>query len=91
MRSLLRPAAWFLLFALLALPIQAADSAGSLYKKGRDAEARQKYEDAYTFYKQAYDIKPTDLKYRSAVERLRPSTSIPPVSSPSRKSVAPRR
>ena len=71
MRSLLRPAAWFLLFALLALPIQAADSAGSLYKKGRDAEARQKYEDAYTFYKHAYEIKPTDLKYRSAVERLR--------------------
>ncbi len=71
MRSLLRPAAWFVLFGLLALPIQAADSAGSFFKKGRDAEARQKYEDAYAFYKQAYEIKPTDLKYRSAVERLR--------------------
>jgi general secretion pathway protein D len=68
---LLRPAALFLLAGLLALPIQAADSAGSLFKKGRDAEARQKYEDAYQFYKQAYDLKPTDLKYRSAVERLR--------------------
>jgi len=71
MRSLLRPAATFVLLGLLALPIQAADSAGSLFKKGRDAEARQKYEDAYALYKQAYDLKPTDLKYRSAVERLR--------------------
>jgi len=71
MRSFSRPAALFLLFGLLALPIQAADSAGSLYKKGRDAEARQKYEEAYTLYQQAYDLKPTDLKYRSAVERLR--------------------
>ena len=71
MRSLLRPAALFLLVGLLALPIQAADSAGSLFKKGRDAEARQKYEEAYQFYKQAYDLKPTDLKYRSAFERLR--------------------
>src|SRR6266478_5579376 len=71
MRSLLRPAALFLLVGLLALPIRAADSAGSLFKKGRDAEARQKYEDAYALYKQAYDLKPTDLKYRSAVERLR--------------------
>jgi len=66
MRSLLRPAAAFVLLGLLALPIQAADSAGSLFKKGRDAEARQKYEDAYALYKQAYDLKPTDLKYRSA-------------------------
>src|SRR3981189_3218606 len=71
MRSLLRPAALFLLVGLLALPIHAADSAGSLFKKGRDAEARQKYEEAYQFYKQAYDLKPTDLKYRSAFERLR--------------------
>ena len=71
MRSLLRPVALFLLLGLLALPTQGADSAGSLFKKGRDAEARQKYEDAYTFYKQAYDLKPTDLKYRSATERMR--------------------
>jgi general secretion pathway protein D len=71
MRSLFRPAAFLVLLGMLALPILASDNAGSLYKKGRDAEARQKYEEAYQFYKQAYDAKPTDLRYRSAVERLR--------------------
>ena len=71
MRSLLRPVALFLLLGLLALPTLGADNAGSLYKKGRDAEARQKYEEAYQFYKQAYDTKPTDLRYRSAFERMR--------------------
>ncbi len=49
----------------------AADSAKSLYAKGKDAEARQNYEQAYDFYKQAYDKKPTELPYRSAFERLR--------------------
>lgn len=49
----------------------AADSAKSLYAKGKNAEARQNYEQAYDFYKQAYDQKPTDLSYRSAFERLR--------------------
>ena len=71
MRSFLRPAACCLLLGLLALPVLAADSAGALFKKGRDAEARQKYEEAYQLYKQAFDAKPTDLRYRSAVERLR--------------------
>ena len=71
MRRFFRPAAFCMLLGLLALPIQAADSAGSLYKKGRDAEARQKYEEAYALYKQAYDAKPTDLRYRSAFERMR--------------------
>jgi general secretion pathway protein D len=49
----------------------AADSAKSLYAKGKNAEARQNYEQAYDFYKQAYDQKPTELTYRSAFERLR--------------------
>jgi len=35
------------------------------------AEARQNFEQAYDFYKQAYDQKPQDLSYRSAYERLR--------------------
>jgi len=70
MRSLLRPAAWFLLFALLALPIQAADSAGSLFKKGRDAEARQSMR-MRTGFTSKRMTSSDRLKYRSAVERLR--------------------
>jgi len=71
MRRLLRLAASLLVLGLLALPLIAGDSAGSLFKKGRDAEARQNYEDAYKFYKQAYEAKPTDLRYRSGFERTR--------------------
>src|SRR4029078_13373023 len=48
-----------------------AESARSLYKKGKDAEARQNYEQAYDFYKQAYEQGPRDLSYRPAYERLR--------------------
>jgi len=49
----------------------AADKAKSVYNKGKDAEARQNYEQAYDYYKQAYDLKPGDLTYRSSFERLR--------------------
>ena len=40
-------------------------------QSGKDAEARQNYEQAYDFYKRAYDLKPKDLAYRAAYERLR--------------------
>ncbi len=49
----------------------AADRAKSLYNKGRNAEARQNFEQAYEFYKQAYDLKPQDLRYRASYVRLR--------------------
>ena len=71
MRRLFRLAASLLVLGMLALPVLAGDSAGSSFKKGRDAEARQNYEDAYKFYKQAYEAKPTDLRYRSGYERTR--------------------
>ncbi|HEY8670320.1 MAG TPA: secretin N-terminal domain-containing protein, partial [Terriglobales bacterium] len=61
----------FLLLLSLILPSTAADSARSLYAKGKVAEARQNYEQAYDFYKQAYEQKPQDISYRSAYERLR--------------------
>src|SRR6059058_5082338 len=51
--------------------LSAAESAKSLYNKGKIAEARQSYEQAYDFYKQAYDQKPQDLAYRASYERLR--------------------
>ena len=40
-------------------------------RKGQDAEARQNSEAAYDFFKQAYDLKPKDLRYRTAFERPR--------------------
>src|SRR6266566_3359452 len=62
MLRLIRPAAIILL--VVAISLSAAASANSLFKKGKDAEARQNYE-------QAYDLKPKDLAYRAAYERLR--------------------
>ena len=70
MKRAIRPALVGLLFSLLILPA-VAESAKSLYNKGKIAEARQNYEQAYDFYKQSYDQKPQDASYRSAYERLR--------------------
>src|SRR6266702_6745701 len=69
MLRLIRPAAIILL--VVAISLSAAASANSLFKKGKDAEARQNYEQAYEYYKQAYDLKPKDLAYSAAYERLR--------------------
>jgi general secretion pathway protein D len=71
MRRITRPALVLSLVALLAFPIIAADKPKDLYAKGQDAEARQQYEAAYEFFKQAYDLRPKDLRYRSAFERVR--------------------
>jgi general secretion pathway protein D len=49
----------------------AADNAKKLYAKGEDAQARQDYEKAYLYFKQAYDLQPKELKYRTAYERNR--------------------
>jgi general secretion pathway protein D len=65
-----RPTALVLFVLALTLPAL-ADQANSWYKKGQDAEARQNYEQAYDDYKQAFDLKPKDLRYRAAFERLR--------------------
>jgi general secretion pathway protein D len=70
MRRLIRPAAIVLLVVGVTLPA-AADKAKSLFNKGRDAEARQNYEEAYDYYKQAYDLKPRDLQYRASFQRSR--------------------
>ena len=69
MTRLTRPAL-FLVLLCLSLPAL-ADQAKTLYEKGADAEARQNYEQAYDFYKQAYALKPKDLKYRASYERTR--------------------
>src|SRR5580700_8116586 len=66
----LKPAAVVLLVVLTMLPA-IADKAKTAYEKGQDAEARQNIEAAYDFYKQAYDLKPKDLRYRASFERIR--------------------
>ncbi len=70
MKRVFRPASALLLLFTLVLS-SSAESSKSLYKKGQNAEARQNYEQAYDFYKKAYDQTPQDVSYRSAYERLR--------------------
>ena len=70
MTRLIRLAAVLSLVLAVTLPL-AADKAKSLYLQGQDAEARQNYEAAYDFYKQAYDLKPKELRYRTTFERIR--------------------
>ena len=70
MTRMSRPALVVLLVALAALPLL-ADKAKDLYEKGRDAEARQQYEAAFDFFRQAYQLKPKDLRYRAAFEHAR--------------------
>src|SRR5438874_3299536 len=70
MKRLIRPAAIVMLVVAITLPA-AADKAKSLYNKGKDAEARQNYEQAYDYYKQAYELKPKDIQYRASYERTR--------------------
>src|SRR5580658_10413230 len=74
MRRLIGPALFALLVVCLCsrLPVFAkTDSAKALYEKGTDAEARQNYEQAFDYFKQAYNLKPKDLRYRTAFERTR--------------------
>jgi general secretion pathway protein D len=67
----LMPAAVALLVLLAILPAIPADKAKAIYAKAQDAEARENFEEAYNLYKQAYDLKPKDLRYKSSFERLR--------------------
>src|ERR1700733_10626087 len=70
MRRLLRPGILLLVVAVVTVAT-AADKAKGFFLKGQDAEARQNYEAAYEFFKQAYDLKPKDLRYRASFERTR--------------------
>ena len=56
------------------LPAMASSSdkaAKALYDKGQVAQARQDYIEAYNDYHQAWQLKPTDLRYRAAAEFVR--------------------
>jgi len=72
----LMPAAVLLLVVFTMLPVIAADKAKAAYAKGEDAEARQNYEQAYEYFKQAYDLKPKDLRYRTSFERMRSKAAL---------------
>src|SRR3974390_1026287 len=64
------PSVLLLLFLGASVP-GFADQAKTLWEKGTDAEARQDYEQAYDWYKQAYNLKPKELRYRASYERTR--------------------
>jgi general secretion pathway protein D len=64
------PAAVVLLVVVAILPA-IADKAKNIYEQGQDAEARQNYVGAFELYKQAYELKPKDLRYRASFERMR--------------------
>jgi general secretion pathway protein D len=66
----LMPAAVALLVLVVILPA-IADKAKTIYEKGQDAEARENYEAAYDLYKQAYDLRPKDMRYKASFERMR--------------------
>jgi len=71
MRRVLRPVAFLVLLVFAVTLAPAADKAKDSYNKAQDAEARQNYELAFDLYKQAYDLKPKDLRYRAAFERTK--------------------
>ena len=60
-----------IILTLFSCGAMAAESPKSLLSKGAKAEERQDYEAAYEYYKEAYDKRPGDLKYRVAFERTR--------------------
>jgi len=64
----LRAAAVLLMVVMAVFPAL-ADKAKDLWSKGQDAEARQNYEEAYDYYKQAYEMKPKDLRFRASYQR----------------------
>lgn len=68
---MLKAARILALIVVCSALLSGADSAKELYKKGVRAEARQDYEAAYTYYREAYQLKPDDVKYRVPYERVR--------------------
>jgi general secretion pathway protein D len=70
MHKLTRWSGILLLIAAVSIPA-VADKAKSLYNQGKEAETRQDYVQAYEDYREAYNLKPDNLYYRTAFERLR--------------------
>jgi general secretion pathway protein D len=62
-------------FGLSSLPLHAAESANGYYKRGQAAEAGQDYDAAYDNYQKAYAKDPKDLRYSTALYRVRVNDS----------------
>jgi general secretion pathway protein D len=61
---------------LLSFPVHAAGpSANALYKRGQAAEASQDYDTAFEDYQKAFQRNPKDLRYQTALYRVRVSAS----------------
>jgi general secretion pathway protein D len=60
-----------LLFVLVLMTtLSASETASSAFERGKKEEASQNYEEAYTAYKVAYALQPSNIEYRSAATRL---------------------
>src|SRR3954454_24958279 len=69
MVNLQRLIIWFIVIALI-LPVY-ADSGSNAYKHGVQAERQSKFDDAYTYYKQALASAPKNPTYIAAYTRIR--------------------
>ena len=71
---------WLALFAVLAVfgmssvPLR-AESADSYFKNAESAEAREDYDTAFDSYQKAYAKNPKDLRFRTALARVRVTDS----------------
>src|SRR5271167_304339 len=63
--------AMLLVVAVLPAMASTEKAAKALFEKGKAAEAREDYIEAYNDYHQAWQLKPTDLRYRTAAEFVR--------------------
>jgi general secretion pathway protein D len=52
-----------------------AQSAGTFFKRGQEAEAREDYDAAYQNYQHAFSLSPEDVRYKAAYYRVRLSDS----------------
>jgi general secretion pathway protein D len=71
MKRFSRVLAMLLMVAVLPAVASTDKAAKALYEKGKAAEARNDYIEAYNDYHQAWQLKPTELRYRTAAEFVR--------------------
>ncbi|HEY5176569.1 MAG TPA: cohesin domain-containing protein [Terriglobales bacterium] len=71
MKRFTRVLAVLLIGAVLPAVASNDKAAKAFYQKGKAAEVQQDYIAAYNFYHQAYQLKPSDLRYRASFEYVR--------------------